>query len=83
MKVGSRLEQVTALDRYHPASFDGKILQLHYARAQELAPYLDMAASQGEVYVQVWLKAEDAPVEITRGDDRQVNVIPDELKAHL
>jgi hypothetical protein len=32
---------------YHPASFDGKVLQLHYAREQKLAPYLDMVAAQG------------------------------------
>jgi inner membrane protein len=29
-------------DRYNPASYLGGILRLHYARAQELAPWLDL-----------------------------------------
>jgi hypothetical protein len=29
-------------DRYNPASYRGGILQLHYARAAELGPWLDL-----------------------------------------
>ncbi len=83
MKVGSRLDQVTALDRYHPASFDGKILQFRYARAQELAPYLDLAAAQGEIYVQFWLTAGDPPVEVSLEQDNPESVIPAVLKEYL
>ena len=34
--MGSKLEHVEDLDLYRPADFDGKVLQLHYARAEEL-----------------------------------------------
>lgn len=50
--VGSKLERIEDLDLYRPADFDGKVLRLHYARAEELGPYLGMVAAQGEVYVQ-------------------------------
>lgn len=58
-------------------------MQLHYARAQELAPYLDMAAAQGEVYVQFWLSEGDPPVEVSVGKDMPEGIIPAELKPYL
>ena len=38
----------------HPARYSGGIFQLHYARAQELGPWLDLVAVRGEVVVQFW-----------------------------
>jgi hypothetical protein len=32
---------------YRPADFDGKVLHLHYAQAEELDPYLYMARPRG------------------------------------
>jgi len=43
-----RLDRV---DTYNPASYRGGILRLHYARAQELGPWLDLVAVRGEVVV--------------------------------
>jgi inner membrane protein len=83
MMVGSKLERVEDLDLYRPADFDGKVLQLHYARAEELRPYLGLVAAQGEVYVQFWLREVDAPVEMALGEEGQEEVIPAVLKRHL
>jgi inner membrane protein len=63
--------------------FDGKVLQLHYARAQELGPYLNLVAAQGEVYVQVWLKPGDPPVEMAFGEEGREEVIPGVLRTYL
>jgi inner membrane protein len=49
-----RLDNV---DRYNPALYRGGILQLHYARAQELGPWLDLVAVRGEVVVQFLAQA--------------------------
>ncbi|MGH8569738.1 MAG: metal-dependent hydrolase, partial [Gammaproteobacteria bacterium] len=46
MMVGSKLDRVEDLDLYRPADFDGKVLRLHYARAEELGPYLSLVAAQ-------------------------------------
>lgn len=32
--------------------------ELHYARAEELWPYLGLVAAHGEMYVQFWLRRE-------------------------
>ncbi len=50
--ITGRLDSV---DTYNPASYRGGILRLHYARAQELEPWLDLVAVRGEVVVQFWL----------------------------
>jgi len=47
----------TLVDTYNPATYRGGVLQLHYARAAELEPWLDLVAIRGEVVVQFWLKA--------------------------
>ena len=44
-----RLDRV---DTYNPASYRGGVLQLHYARARELGPWLDRVSVRGEVVVQ-------------------------------
>jgi hypothetical protein len=54
--VGKELKQVSDINLYRPADFDGKVLHLHYARVEELDPYLYMVAAQGEVHVQFWLR---------------------------
>lgn len=83
MMVGSKLERVEDLDLYRPADFDGKVLQLHYARAEELGPYLGLVAAQGEMYVQFWLREGDAAVEMLLSDERPEEAIPDVLRQHL
>jgi hypothetical protein len=42
MIVGKELKEVTDINLYWPADFDGKVLHLHYARTEELDPYLYM-----------------------------------------
>jgi inner membrane protein len=83
MMVGGKLERVEDLDLYRPVDFDGKVLRLHYARAEGLKLYLGMVAAQGEVYVQVWLRPGDSPVELSLKDDERYEVIPRVLRRHL
>ena len=83
MLVGKELKAVGDINPYRPADFDGKVLHLHYAREQELEPYLHMVAAQGEVYVQFWLKPGDLPVEVSLNDEGQQDVIPEALQRHL
>jgi inner membrane protein len=70
------------LDLYRTADFGGKVLRLHYARAEEFASSLGLVAAQGEGYVQVWLRAGEAAME-ARSVMRPEEVIPELLKAHL
>ena len=75
-----RLDNV---DRYNPALYRGGILQLHYARAQELGPWLDLVAVRGEVVVQFWLKPGEATVTLGAGEEREVEQIPEQLRRFL
>jgi inner membrane protein len=59
------------------------VLHLHYAREQEIDRYLHMVAAQGEVYVQFWLRPGDKPVEVSLGEERVEEVIPEVLKPYL
>jgi inner membrane protein len=51
-----------SVNRYNPALYRGEILRLHYARARELTPWLDLVAVRGEGVVQFWMKAGEAAV---------------------
>ena len=77
--ITGRLDSV---DSYNPASYRGGILQLHYARAAELGPWLDLVAVRGEV-VQFWLKPGEAAVTLGVGEEREVEKIPEQLKPYL
>jgi inner membrane protein len=77
------LKEVSDINLYRPADFDGKVLHLHYAREQELDPYLYMVAAQGELYVQFWLRPGDAPVEMEAGEDKAESMIPEVLRGYL
>jgi hypothetical protein len=44
--------RLDSVDTYNPASYRGGVLQLHYARARELGPWLDRVSVRGEVVVQ-------------------------------
>jgi len=67
----------------HPASYRGGILRLHYARAQELGPWLDLVAARGEVVVQFWLQPGEAAVPLGSGEEREVEKIPEQLRRFL
>ncbi len=75
-----RLDRV---DTYHPASYRGGILRLHYARAAELGPWLDLVAVRGEVVVQFWLRPGEAAVTLGAGEEREVEKIPEQLRRFL
>ena len=77
------MEPVEDLDRYQPAVLRGGVLKLHYARAEALSAYLDRVASEGEVYVQFWLKPGDPPVALEAGDEEAAEVIPEVLREYL
>ena len=47
-KGPARTGRLDSVDTYNPASYRGGILRLHYARAQELEPWLDLVAVRGE-----------------------------------
>jgi inner membrane protein len=78
--LAGRLDSV---DTYNPASYRGGILRLHYARAQELTPWLDLVAVRGEVVVQLWLKPGEAAVTLGTGEEREVERIPAQLRKFL
>jgi len=78
--LAGRLE---SLERYNPAIYQGGILALHYARAQELQPWLDRVAVRGEVVVQFWLKPGEAAVTLGTGEGREVERIPVQLRRFL
>ena len=81
--VGRKSVPVEEIDQYRPAILSGKVLKLHYAREQELGPYLGLVASEGEVYVQIWLRPGDEVVEFVVGDDAGMEVVPEELAGYL
>jgi len=81
--VGRQSAPVTDIDQYRPASLSGKVLKLHYARAEELKPYLGLVAAEGEVYVQYWLKEGDEAVELAVDAAGERDVVPGELAGYL
>lgn len=74
---------LTNIDLYQPAVYSGSILKLHYATGEELKPWLDLTAAQGEVFVQFWLKPGDPPVAFEPGEEKPVERIPEELQEVL
>ena len=61
----------------------GGVLRLHYARAAELGPWLDLVAVRGEVVVQFWLKPGEAAVTLGAGEEREVEKMPVQLQKFL
>ncbi|KAB2922168.1 MAG: metal-dependent hydrolase [Candidatus Contendobacter sp.] len=78
--ITGRLDSV---DTYNPATYRGGVLRLHYARAPELEPWLDLVAVRGEVVVQFWLRPGEAAVTLGAGEEREVERIPAQLKRFL
>jgi inner membrane protein len=81
--AGKKLAPVDNLNLYRPATYRGNVLRLHYAREEELGPWLDLVAAQGEVYVQFWLKPGEAAVELMPGEEKPVERIPEQLQKFL
>jgi hypothetical protein len=75
--------RLDSVESYNPASYRGGILRLHYARAPELEPWLDLIAVHGEVVVQFWLKPDEAAVTLGTGEEREVERIPEQLRRFL
>ena len=75
--------RLDSVDSYHPASSRGGVLRLHYARARELEPWLNLVAVRGEVVVQFWLRPGEAAVTLGAGEEREVEKIPAQLKRFL
>lgn len=77
----AKIVNVSQIETYHPVIWGGSTVSLHYAKADDLKDYLNLAAIRGEIIVQFWLKPGDEPVELnlTGGSNNQV---PDALK-HL
>ena len=78
-----KVRPVADIALYKPAVYRGNVLTLHYARAGELTPWLNLVAAQGEIYVQFWLKPGDPAVAFTPGEERPVERIPEQLKPFL
>lgn len=83
IQVGQKVVPVIDLDLYSPATYRGNVLKLHYAREQELGPYMDLVAVQGEVFVQFWLRPGESAVQISMPKERPVDLIPELLKEYL
>ncbi|MFO7642033.1 MAG: hypothetical protein R6X17_12445 [Candidatus Competibacteraceae bacterium] len=77
------VRRLARVETYNPASYRGGILTLHYARARELGPWLDLVAVRGEVIVQFWLRPGEAAVTLGPGDEREVERIPAQLRRFL
>ncbi len=75
--------RLDSVDTYNPASYRGGILFLHYARAQEIEPWLDLVAVRGEIVVQFWLKPGESAVMLEKGEEREVERIPTQLRRFL
>ena len=75
--------RLDSVESYNPVSYRGGILRLHYARAQELGPWLDLVAVRGEVVVQFWLRPGEAAVTLGPGEEREVERIPEPLRRFL
>ena len=75
--------RLDSVETYNPASYRGGILRLHYARAAELGPWLDLVAVRGEVVVQFWLRPGEAAVTLGPGEEREVERIPEQLRKFL
>ncbi|MEA3483478.1 MAG: hypothetical protein U9R65_16150 [Pseudomonadota bacterium] len=54
---------VSQIETYHPVIWGGDKVKLHYAKAGDLADYLNLVAIRGEVVVQFWLRPGDEGVE--------------------
>ena len=75
--------RLDSVDTYNPASYRGGVLRLHYARAAELEPWLDLVAVRGEVVAQFWLRPGEAAVTLGAGEEREVERIPEQLRRFL
>ena len=82
-KESALAERLDRIETYQPATYRGGVLQLHYARARELEPWLDRVAVRGEVVVQFWLKPGEAAVTLGVGEEREVERIPEQLRRFL
>ncbi len=82
-RVGDKVVPVSDLERYDPASYRGDVLRLRHARAQELAPYPDPVAAEGEVFVQFWLQPGEVAVELNAPQTETVDRVPSVLKRYL
>ena len=82
-KVPALAGQLDSMETYNPATYRGGILQLHYARAPELGPWLDLIATRGEVVVQFWLKPGETAVTLGAGEEREGDRIPEQLRRFL
>ena len=69
---------VEDLERYHPVTWSGDQVRLHYARPADLAAYRRLVAIRGEIVIQAWgasgaelaslpLEARPVKVELPRG----------------
>ncbi len=65
---------------YHPVSWSGAKVKLHYAKAGDLADYLNLTAIRGEVVVQFWLRPGDAMVEFNLYRSDKNKTVPDALR---
>ena len=75
--------RLDSVDSYNPASYRGGILRLHYARAREIEPWLDLVAVRGEVVVQFWLKPGETAVTLGVGEEQREERIPEQLRRFL
>ncbi|HOW74670.1 MAG TPA: hypothetical protein P5102_11820 [Candidatus Competibacteraceae bacterium] len=79
----ARAGRLDSVESYNPASYRGGIFRLHYARAPELGPWLDLVAVRDEVVVQFWLRPGEAAVTLEKGKEREVERIPAQLRRFL
>jgi hypothetical protein len=75
--------RLDTVDTYNPASYRGRILRLHDARARELTPWLDLMAVRGEGVAPFWLKPGEGAVTRGAGEEQREERIPAQLRRFL
>jgi inner membrane protein len=62
--VATKVVNVSNIEVYSPVMYNGSVISLHYAKAEELKDYANYTAINGEIVVQFWLKPGDELVEL-------------------
>ena len=68
------------LDLYHPVTWGGERVRLHYARPADLANFRRLVAIRGEVLVQGWGESGEALAELPLDAKVARKEIPKELR---
>ena len=70
-----KVVNVSQIETYHPVIWGGDTVKLDYAKAGNLADYLNLVAIRGEMVVQFWLRPRDEGLELRFSSGREVSTL--------